>query len=361
MNQSRTAWWAALAVVAGAMAAAPAASLAQAGEEPWTLPRTPDGRPDLQGVWANNTATPLERPEALGDKAVLTDEELARLEARYAEIFASGESDAAFADSVFTAALGDDDSFSSRDAATGNYNQFWLVDRDFDNRTSLVVDPPDGRLPPLTPEAQRHVDARAAHLADNPASSWTDRRLQERCITFGMPNLFAGYNTYYRIVQTPDHVVFLHEMIHDARIVPIDAGPHVDDAIRQWHGDARGYWDGDTLVVETRNFSAEERFPGRAVRAHPRVGRAAPARGAVHAGRPRHDRARVHRRRSGHLLGPVDRDDPVDAEGRGHLRVRLPRGQHRHGGHPRRATAWRSRPARNGMRPRDDHRRTDPA
>ena len=209
MNQSRTAWWAALAVVAGAMAAAPAAGLAQAAGEPWSVPRTPGGRPDLQGVWANNTATPLERPAALGDKAVLTDEELARLEARYAEIFASGESDAAFADSVFTAALGDDDSFSSRDTATGNYNQFWLVDRDFDNRTSLVVDPPDGRLPSLTPEARRQVDARAAHLADNPASSWTDRRLQERCITFGMPNLFAGYNTYYQIVQTPDHVVFL--------------------------------------------------------------------------------------------------------------------------------------------------------
>ena len=264
MNQSRTACWVALAVVAGAMAAAPAASRAQAeqtAEESWTVPRTPDGRPDLQGVWANNTATPLERPQALGDKAVLTDEELARLEARYAEIFASGESDAAFADSVFTAALGDDDAFSSRDTATGNYNQFWLVDRDFDNRTSLVVVPPDGRLPPLTPEAQRHVDERAAHLADNPASSWTDRRLQERCITFGMPNLFAGYNTYYQIVQNSDHVVFVHEMIHDARIVPIDAGPHVDDAIRQWHGDSRGYWDGDTLVVETRNFSAKSDSP----------------------------------------------------------------------------------------------------
>ncbi len=262
MNQSRTARWVTLAVVAGAMAAMPAASRAQAAEaETWNVPRTAAGRPDLQGVWANNTATPLERPEALGDKAVLTDEELARLEARYAELFASGETDAAFADSVFTAALGDGDAFSSRDTTTGNYNQFWLVDRDFDNRTSLVVDPPNGRLPPLTPEAQRHVDARAAHLADNPASSWTDRRLQERCITFGMPNLFAGYNTYYQIVQTPDHVVFLHEMIHDARIIPLDGGPHVDDAIRQWHGDSRGHWDGDTLVVETRNFSAKSDSP----------------------------------------------------------------------------------------------------
>ena len=258
MTQARAAWtWGAVgAVLAAAMFGIPAPIEAQeSSAEAWTMPRTPDGRPDLQGVWANNTATPLERPEILGDKATLTDEELARLQQRYARLFASGESDAAFADSVFVAALSDQEAFSSRDTTTGNYNQFWLVDREFDNRTSLVVDPPSGRLPPLTPEAQRLVDARSAHLADNPASSWTDRRLQERCITFGMPILFAGYNSYYQIVQTPDHVVFLHEMIHDARIVPLGGAPHVDDAIRQWHGDARGYWDGDTLVVETRNFS----------------------------------------------------------------------------------------------------------
>ena len=314
-------------------------------------PARPPGRLGQQHRDAPGTA------RVAGRQGGADRRELARLEARYAELFASGESDAAFADSVFTAALGDTDAFSSRDAATGNYNQFWLVDRDFDNRTSLVVDPPDGRLPPLTPEAQRHVDARAAHLADNPASSWTDRRLQERCITFGMPNLFAGYNTYYRIVQTPDHVVFLHEMIHDARIVPIDAGPHVDDAIRQWHGDARGYWDGDTLVVETRNFSAKsdspaalyERIRGsaeqlRLVERFTRVG-------------PRYDRARVHGRRPGHLLGPVDGDDPVDAEGRGHLRVRLPTRATSAWRASSPAIAWRSGPARNRMRPRDDHRR----
>ena len=265
MTKSRAAGaWSAVGVVL--MAASFALPVMAEAQEPpaesWTVPRTPEGQPDLQGVWANNTATPLERPEELGDKATLTDEELARLQERYSRLFASGESDAAFADSVFVAALSDQESFSSRDTTTGNYNQFWLVDRDFaDNRTSLVVDPPNGRLPPLTPAAQRLVDARAAHLADNPASSWTDRRLQERCITFGMPNLFAGYNSYYQIIQTPGHVVFLHEMIHDARIVPLDGPPHVDGAIRQWHGDARGYWDGDTLVVETRNFSPQADSP----------------------------------------------------------------------------------------------------
>ena len=262
MSQSRTGWRLVAGAIGIAMLMVPASVQAQSSQdEQWTVPRTPAGRPDLQGVWANNTATPLERPEALGDKATLTDEELARLEARYAQLFASGESDAAFADSVFVAALGEQDDFSSRDASTGNYNQFWLVDREFDNRTSLVTDPPNGRLPAFTPDAQRQIDARIAHLADNPASSWTDRRLQERCITFGMPNLFAGYNSYYQIIQTPDHVVFLHEMIHDARIVSLDGSPHADGAIRQWHGDARGYWDGDTLVVETTNFSAGSESP----------------------------------------------------------------------------------------------------
>ncbi len=264
MNQSRVAGGLAAALITAGVLGPGAVAPVQAQssrQEPWTAPRTADGQPDLQGVWANNTATPLERPEVLGDKATLTDEELARLQARYAELFANGESDAAFADSVFVAALGDQDAFSSRDAGTGNYNQFWLVDREFDNRTSLVIDPPNGRVPAFTPGAQRQIADRVAHLDDNPASTWTDRRLQERCITFGMPNLFAGYNTYYQIIQTPGYVVFLHEMIHDARIISLDGSPHVDNAIRQWHGDSRGHWEGDTLVVETTNFSPRSESP----------------------------------------------------------------------------------------------------
>ena len=239
----------------------PSPALAQAESTQWRVPRTADGRPDLQGVWANNTVTPVERPEALGDQAALTDEELATLKARYNETFASGDTDAAFADSVFKTLVKGQTEFSSEDTATGNYNQFWLVDREFDNRTSLIVDPPNGRLPALTPEATRLTEARAAHTTANPASSWTDRRLSERCITFGLPNLFAGYNTYYQIVQTADYVVILHEMIHDARVIPLHGGPHVDDGIRQWYGDARGHWEGDTLVVETTNFLARAESP----------------------------------------------------------------------------------------------------
>ena len=164
MHRSRAALCVMVSVIAAAsLGPAPAAGqaeTAQAGQ--WTMPRTPDGRPDLQGVWANNTATPLERPEELGDQDVLSDEELARLKERYAQLFASGESDAAFADSVFIAALGDQEEFSSRDAVTGNYNQFWLVDREFDNRTSLIVDPSHGRLPPLTPQAKQQTEACSA-------------------------------------------------------------------------------------------------------------------------------------------------------------------------------------------------------
>ena len=258
---SVSSWLMACVMATGVMLPMLAGAQTQTTPPGWTMPRTVDGHPDLQGVWANNTATPLERPVELGNQDALSEEELATLQARYAQIFAAGESDAAFADSVFTAVLNGQDEFSSRDASTGNYNQFWLVDRDFDNRTSLIVDPSNGRLPPLTPVATQRVEARVAHLEEHPASSFTDRRLQERCITFGMPNLFAGYNTYYQIVQTPGYVVVLHEAIHDARIIPLEGGPHVSDTIRQWHGDPRGYWDGDTLVVETTNFLSQSESP----------------------------------------------------------------------------------------------------
>ena len=150
----------------------------------WTLGRTLDGQPDLQGVWANNSATPVERPRYLADTAEFSDEELAEVEARYAELFASGASDAAFADSVFEAVLEDGVQFTSRDTATGNYNQFWLVGREFEKRTSLIVDPVDGRIPPLTKVAQEQLDLRVKYLESHPADTWEDRRLSERCVTF---------------------------------------------------------------------------------------------------------------------------------------------------------------------------------
>ena len=252
---------AAAALAVTALAAGTAA--AQSGDGSWTAPRTPFGHPDLQGVWANNNATPLQRPEVLGERETLTEEELAAIRSRAEELFALDSGDAAFGDTVFTEALNEAESFTSRDRATGNYNQFWLVERDWDNRTSLIVDPPNGRLPQTTQAAKMRAADRSARRARH--ARWTtDRSLGERCVSFGAPRLGAGYNSYYQLFQTPDHVVILMEMAHDARVIPLDGRPHVDDDIRQWMGDARGYWDGDTLVVETRNYSPLANFQGAA-------------------------------------------------------------------------------------------------
>ena len=240
-------------------AAAPAAAQAPAGAA-WTAPRTADGHPDLQGVWANNNATPLERPPEWAGKKRLTAAELAALEAAAAEATDPGQ-DALFGDQLVLAAIAGEQA-ASYDPTTGNYNQFWVVERDFNDRTSLVIDPPDGRIPALTPAAERRARARAAHRLAHPADTWEDVPLQERCITYGVPRLGAGYNSYYQIFQSAGHVVFLMEMNHDARVIPLDGRPALDPAIRQWHGDSRGRWEGDTLVVETANYSPRSDFRG---------------------------------------------------------------------------------------------------
>ena len=235
---------------------APGPAAGQPASDGWTVSRTPDGQPDLQGVWANNSVIPLERPAAWEGKTTLSDEELAELKAAAADVTASGQ-DAVFGDQLVQAALAGISDVDSYDPTTGNYNQFWLADRNFDhNRTSLVIDPSDGRIPPLTSDAERDRRGQPPPTIAPKADSWADRPLSERCITFGVPNLLAGYNSYYQIVQSPDHVVILMEMIHDARVIPIDGTPHVSHDIRQLHGDSRGHWDGDTLVVETMNYSA---------------------------------------------------------------------------------------------------------
>ena len=251
----------AIACVVGLVASGRA--LAQDSASGWSTPRTVDGHPDLQGVWANNNATPLERPEILGDREHLTAEELASLQSRAGELFAQDSGDAAFGDSVFAAALAEAENFTSRDSGTGNYNHFWLVERDWDTRTSLVVDPPSGRIPARTTEGQARVDDRRSRRGIH--ARWTDdRSLGERCVSFGAPRLGAGYNSYYQILQTDTHVVMLMEMAHDARIIPLNGGPHIDPDIRQWLGNSRGHWEGETLVVETKNYSPKSYFQGAA-------------------------------------------------------------------------------------------------
>ena len=148
------------------------------------------------------------------------------------------------------------------DGAPGYYNNFWLDEGTTSTgRTSIILDPPDGRLPPLTPEAQQDEDARlAARSERGPADTWTDLDLNDRCMLWsaGPPMLPSGYNSYFLILQTPDHVAIHVEMIHDTRIIPLDGRPRLRRSIPQWLGEMRGHWEGDTLVVETRNIARSE-------------------------------------------------------------------------------------------------------
>ena len=219
------------------LAPGPAAAQSAGGAETW---RTPWGDPDLQGIWTNTTTTPMERPVEYEGRTVLTDEERAELDALAA-------------------------SYQDREpppGSTGAYNSFWVDRGQRSAQTSLVIDPPDGRLPALT-DRVRDRDAAVAASRNAAPDSYTDLNLYDRCITRGLPGaMIPGfYNHNYQILQTPDHVVILVEMIHDARIVPLDGRPRLPAAAGQWLGDSRARWEGETLVVETTGFGprADER------------------------------------------------------------------------------------------------------
>jgi len=258
----------AMVAVEGQTPAAAARATSPARTKAWIAPRTADGQPDLQGVWESNFATPLERPKALEGKELLTDEEVAELKKRAARIFdANGNSDFAGGDDVFLAALANAEEHENPNA-TGS--TVWMVEREWDNRTSLIVDPPDGRLPALTPSAQRKRDASVA-AGRRPPAGPEDLSNLLRCITAGVPRLggnAASYNSFYQILQTPGYVVLAMETIHDARIIPLDQRPHLPSSIQQWNGDSRGRWEGDTLVVDTTNFSTKSSFMGSAENLH---------------------------------------------------------------------------------------------
>ena len=221
-------------------------------------PRTAWGAPDLNGVWDFRTLTPFERPEDLSDQSLFTAEEAAAFEADRLAAFAVRD-DQEPADGV------------------GNYNQFWFDPGNklsVTNQTSLVIDPPSGRVPPLTTEAS------AAQAARQQAREGIDRHsptyggwvedlgsgmFAVRCIlgfNSGPPMTPGGYNQNVQLLQTEDHVVLVNEMVHSSRIIPLDGRPHAPDDLRQWMGDSRGHWEGDTLVVETTNFRRETSFRG---------------------------------------------------------------------------------------------------
>lgn len=214
----------------GAGSRPPAAQKAQA-----TF-RTPWGHPDLEGTWNNSTITPLERPKEFANREFLTEEEARKADAEAAERYDDRPANAA----------------ADVDAA---YNQFWW-DRGKTvgtRRTSLIVDPPDGRMPALTPEGQKRQAELAARMRGR-ATGPEDRNLAERCITRGAPKLPGGYNNNFQIVQTPTYVAIMQEMIHETRIIPLDNRPRLPQRIGLWLGDSRGRWEGDTLVVETTNY-----------------------------------------------------------------------------------------------------------
>ena len=202
------------------------------------VPRTPDGKPDLQGIWDFRTITPLERPNQFAGKETLSPEEAATIEQRNAETRVDR---------------------APRTGDPGTYNQFWfdfgsrVVD---DKRTSLITDPADGRLPALTPEGEKRATDRSERIRRE-AEGPEDRPTWERCLlgfNSGPPIMPSGYNNNVQLIQTRDYVVILNEMVHDARIVPIANRPLSGG--RRWLGESRGRWEGDTLVVESRNFTA---------------------------------------------------------------------------------------------------------
>jgi hypothetical protein len=232
----------------------------------WKVPRTADGHPDLQGTYGNNSITPLERTKDFANKPVLNDAEFAELQQAVKEVLHGG--DAPFGDELFIAAAARNKNFSSSDRQVGNYSQVWLSDRVLERRTSQIIDPPDGRIPALSPQAVQRNAERAAARKANPPSQIEALGNGTRCISMGMPNLFAGYQSYYDFVQGPDHVVIRTEMIHEARVVPTDGRPHLHSSIRQLHGNSVGRWEGDTLVVDTTNFSARSNFRGSSENLH---------------------------------------------------------------------------------------------
>jgi hypothetical protein len=215
------------------------------------------GQRDLQGIWTNATLTPLERPRDLAGKEFFTEAEAAEYEKQGRE---RNDADRR-------------DSNAEADLAVG-YNAAWW-DRGTrivsTRRTSLVVDPRDGRVPPLTPEAQSQAAARAEATRLHPADGPEDGSLADRCIVRGTavpPMLPAGYNNNYQILQTPEHVVILVEMIHDARIISLDGRPHLAKKIHNWLGDSRGRWEGNTLVVDTTNFTDQTAYRGSSEQLH---------------------------------------------------------------------------------------------
>ena len=225
---------------------------AQSKAKPYVA-KTPWGDPDLQGVWDYKTITPLERPAAMGDRQFLNEEEVARLESNAARRLDSPP-----------------DENTPRNLVHAPYMTDPGRKVDEDRRTSLIVDPPDGRIPPTTEEAQRRLALRRVGGRDGGTDGPEQRSSLERCITWGLPtSILPGlYNNNIRILQGPGYVTITHEMVHDTRVIPLDGRAPLSPKMHQWFGDSRGHWDGNTLVVETANFSDKTNYRGAGATLH---------------------------------------------------------------------------------------------
>jgi len=233
----------AIVVIAFISLSVPLSGQGRTTSKKWTPARTSWGDPDIQGQWNSQTSTPLERPLTGGraGKAVLSDEEAETLEREERESFDAAPQ------------AGD----------PGTYNAFWRDEGKGLTRTSLIIDPPDGRVPSLTPEAEKRVAAeRAARKGRGPADSYTDLTLWTRCVSRGWNGIGSWYSSNYQIFQSPGYVVVYQELIHESRIIPLDGRPHLPQNANQWLGDSRGRWEGNTLVVETINFDPRTEFRG---------------------------------------------------------------------------------------------------
>jgi hypothetical protein len=242
-----------------AIVLAAALSFVAAGQN-WAPPRTPDGYPDLQGIWTNSTLTPMERPRELGTKKVFTEEEAKSWENRDLTQGSRDRRDGSAEEDVGRAY---NELFFERGTKLARYGGMI--------RTSLITDPADGRIPALTPEAEKRLEAARAYAALHPADTPRDRSLTERCLHWqasGPPMLPGPYNNDYQIVQTPGYVMILVEMVHDVRVIPTDGRPHLPPTVREWIGDSVGRWEGNTLVVDTTNFTGKTRFRGSSENLH---------------------------------------------------------------------------------------------
>lgn len=294
-----------LALVGLIVFAPPAA--AQSPAKPWTAPRNAFGQPDLEGTWLNRSATPLERPKELEGRPFLTDAEVTELKRRADRLFKYSHNDYAAGDNLFNAVLANPDHYKSP-TATGTSED--MVDWEFDNRTSLIVVPPDGRIPPYTAAGQRR---QAAALAAAGGRSFPagpeDLTPSQRCISFGVPRLggtfSSGQYAYFQIFQSPDYVMLFFETIHDARIIPLDGRPHLPEERSRLE---RGF----TRALGGRNagggynqFFAAQQFL--------RIGREPALVGTLHARVVRRNPLRNYDRRPHHLDQAVERDDSPQA------------------------------------------------